>query len=111
MNCNEQWLMVSDWECQDLYAAGSGTGLDGRRLRSCVQLVELLMWLQAAARDKGKAAVGYVLRQPVVMDAAKVGSRAHIMMPRNLWTKLGEPMQITAAARSSLMASTGVSGR
>ncbi len=121
MRPNEQWLMVAGWECQDLSAAGSGAGLEGKRSKSYYKLIDMLQWLQAAAREHGNPAVGYVVEntafqynwkhphisrkdfeevnftmgQPVAFDAAKFGSRAHRL--RNFWTNLVEPSKLVAA--------------
>ena len=114
MRRNEQWLVVAGWECQDLSAAGSGKGLGGVKSRSYYKLVELVKWWQCAAKEYGNPAVGYLIEntafqynwksvkvstqdfaevnltlgQPVVIEAAQCGSRAHRL--RNYWTNLVE---------------------
>jgi hypothetical protein len=116
----EQWLVVAGWECQDLSPAGGGKGLSGSKSKSYFQLLHLLNDLQGVSRAKGNPPIGYVLENtafqyhwnaevagrdfarvtdvlgnPLEVDAARFGSRAHRL--RNFWTNLGDPVKVAAA--------------
>jgi len=108
------WLVVGGWECQDLSPAGKCAGLGGPRSRSFYQIVHIIGALQQLAPDR----IAYVLEntafqhnwksasiantqfeqvcrvigQPVLLDAARVGSSAHRL--RNFWTNLGSQVRL-----------------
>jgi hypothetical protein len=108
------WLVVGGWECQDLSPAGKCAGLGGPRSRSFFQIVHIIGALQQLAPDR----IAYVLEntafqhnwksasiantqfeqvcrvigQPVLLDAARVGSSAHRL--RNFWTNLGSQVRL-----------------
>ena len=113
------WLLVAGWPCEDLSPAGVGRGLQGSRSSAFFDTVSVLATLQgaqqarhthlayilentfmqternpAAIREADFNAINAVIGQPVVMDAARFGSRAHRL--RNFWTNLQAPELLTA---------------
>lgn len=114
----EQWLVVAGWECQDLSHAGEGQGLAGQRSGLFFELVRTLKQLQqlqegspkpayvlenvdfqnhldAAISTEDFSTVCSIIGQPIVLDAARFGSRAHRV--RNWWTNLAPVHQLEAA--------------
>eukprot|EP00775_Hariotina_reticulata_P002868 gene2868-biopygen4480 len=112
-----QWLVVAGWPCQDFSLAGPSRGTAAARSRLLTDLVRLIGILQQLLPEQPP---GYLLEnvpmqyhrnsmiaqqdfdqvtraigQPVVLDAAQVGSFAHRL--RNFWTNLCFPEQLQAA--------------
>ncbi|MGB8816241.1 MAG: reverse transcriptase domain-containing protein [Minisyncoccia bacterium] len=104
-----QWLVVAGWECQDLSAAGSGEGLQGKRSNTFYDLLRIVGSLQQLQSRKPPAYLlentymkhkkGKVLRrdyprictaigQPITIDAAQCDSYAHRL--RCFWTNLAD---------------------
>ncbi|KIY96367.1 hypothetical protein MNEG_11595 [Monoraphidium neglectum] len=104
-----QWMVVAGWECQDLSAAGSGKGLQGRRSSTFYDLLRIVGALQQLQRSRPPAyllenthmhhskgtvqAIDYpeicrALGRPISLDAAQCGSYAHRL--RNYWTNLAD---------------------
>jgi transposase InsO family protein len=105
----EQWLVVAGWSCEDLSPAGKGAGLAGSRSSNfydAVRIVGALQQLQpmrppafimentamqasfghTAVREKDFPEVCKILGEPVLLDAAQVGSYAHRL--RNYWSNI-----------------------
>jgi hypothetical protein len=99
------WMVVAGWECQDLSAAGSGKGLAGQRSRTFFDVLRILGTLQQlqpskppafvienthmpsqAVRERDLPVIVRALGEPVLLDAAQVGSYAHRL--RNYWVNL-----------------------
>eukprot|EP00775_Hariotina_reticulata_P015117 gene15117-biopygen1455 len=112
-----QWFVVAGWPCQDFSLAGPSRGMAEARSRLLTDLVRLIGILQQLLPEQPP---GYLLEnvpmqyhrnstiaqqdfhqvtraigQPVVLDAAQVGSFAHRL--RNFWTNLCFPEQLQAA--------------
>jgi len=114
--CNDgsQWFLIAGFECQDLSPAGSGAGLAGSRSNSFYPLLQILGELQSLqnrfsnppmylientamqctshVRPAVQSAFDEIclrLGQPVLLDAARMGSYAHRL--RNYWTNLCDP--------------------
>eukprot|EP00775_Hariotina_reticulata_P012120 gene12120-biopygen14017 len=112
-----QWFVVAGWPCQDFSLAGPSRGMAAARSRLLTDLVRLIGILQQLLPEQPP---GYLLEnvpmqyhrnstiaqqdfhqvtraigQPVVLDAAQVGSFAHRL--RNFWTNLCFPEQLQAA--------------
>ncbi len=108
----KQWLVVGGWSCEDLSPAGQGRGLRGSRSSNfydAVRIVGALQQLQPAqppgfilentamqahfahqeVREQDFPAVCSVLGEPVLLDAAQLGSFAHRL--RNFWSNLAPP--------------------
>jgi hypothetical protein len=106
-----QWLVIAGWECQDLSAAGTGSGLGGPRSSTfydAVRIVALLQqlqpyrppgylfentamqvpWNHAHVRLRDFPAICAIIGEPVLLDAAQFGSHAHRL--RNFWTNLAD---------------------
>jgi site-specific DNA-cytosine methylase len=107
-------VLWAGWECNDLSVAGSGQGLAGPRSGTFFSLHKVLLGLH----DLLGARLGYVLEnvamdvpwqrhqvvraddqrlrqllgEPLVLDAAQFGSRAHRL--RYFWTNLGQQRQL-----------------
>jgi hypothetical protein len=109
----DQWLVVAGWECQDMSAAGSNTGVYGPKSSTVFPLVNLVGALQqlqtrdgrppayiientslqfnfrsARIRDQQFPMMCSILGQPFVLDAAQVGRYAHRV--RNYWTNIAD---------------------
>lgn len=103
-----QILVWAGWECQDLSAAGSGRGLLGKRSSTFFSLYHVLQalqsrmgsrvawvlentaldvpWQNSAVVKQDLQLLRSVLGEPLVLDAAQFGSRAHRL--RYYWTNL-----------------------
>jgi site-specific DNA-cytosine methylase len=112
-----QWLVVSGWPCQDFSLAGPSRGLSAARSQLLTELVRLIGVLQQLLPDRPPAyllenvtlqhhrdssisqqdfmQITHTIGQPIVLDAAQVGSFAHRL--RNFWTNLCFPEQLQAA--------------
>lgn len=99
------WVVVAGWPCQDLSAAGSGTGLKGSKSRAFYDLIDILNFMQGHAKPGHMAwllenvamqhnhqhpsakadydVINSILGVPVCIDAARFGARAHRL--RNFW--------------------------
>lgn len=111
-----QVLVWAGWECQDLSAAGSGCGLLGPRSSTFIALHKWLHklqqklgarlawvlentamdvpWQRSEAVKQDAKLLCKLLGQPVVLDAAQFGSRAHRL--RCFWTNLAPQQQLAA---------------
>ena len=109
-----QVILWAGWECNDLSAAGTGRGLAGPRSSTFYSLHSVLLGLKECLGSR----LGYVventatgapwqhskdvrrddgvlrrlLGEPLVLDAAQFGSRAHRL--RYFWTNLGQQQQL-----------------
>jgi len=112
-----QWLVVCGFECQDLSPAGNCKGLDGHRAQTFYDTVRIISTLQAqlqsppgfiienaacqhnfnSERIKTEvyATICDIIGDPVCLDAAQFGSRAHRL--RNWWVNLAEGNQLRYA--------------
>ena len=103
-------LVWAGWECQDLSAAGAGRGLVGSRSSTFFALHRVLLglqqrlgprlawvlentamdvpWQSSVAVVADAQLLRKVLGEPLVLDAAQFGSRAHRL--RYYWTSLGQ---------------------
>jgi len=112
-----QWLVVAGWPCQDFSPAGPSRGLTAARSQLFWELVRLIGVLQQLLGEQPPAfilenvplqhhrdsriseqdflQITQAVGQPVVLDAAQVGSYAHRL--RNFWTNLCFPEQLSAA--------------
>jgi site-specific DNA-cytosine methylase len=119
-------LVWAGWECQDLSAAGSGKGLMGARSSTFFPLYRLLRQLKEGLGDKvawvlentavdvpwqrsgaalaDAAVLKQLLGEPLVLDAAQYGSRAHRL--RYYWTNLA-PRQLLGAAMEAVQRPAG----
>jgi RNase H-like domain found in reverse transcriptase/Reverse transcriptase (RNA-dependent DNA polymerase)/Integrase zinc binding domain/PHD-finger/Integrase core domain/C-5 cytosine-specific DNA methylase len=111
----KQWLVVAGFECQDLSAAGTCQGLDGPRSRTFYDVVRIIGALQQLQTTRlpgyliENTAMQYnfnskhireitypricaAIGDPVCIDAARFGSRAHRL--RNWWTNLADAQQL-----------------
>jgi len=113
----QQWLVVAGWPCQDFSLAGPSRGLRADRsqlLHVLVNHIGALQQLQPELppaylmenvpfqfhRSQQIAQHDYtqitsIIGQPVVLDAAQVGSFAH--RARNFWTNLCAPEHLSLA--------------
>eukprot|EP00877_Chromochloris_zofingiensis_P006431 jgi/Chrzof1/2040/UNPLg00696.t1 len=105
----EQWIVVGGWECQDLSPAGKCKGLNGPRSNTFYDLISIIKLLQSMQQALPPAYVlentafqynfnspniskaefeliNSLIGAPVVIDAARFGSRAHRL--RNFWQNL-----------------------
>ncbi len=110
-----QWLVVAGWECQDLSAAGRCQGLAGSRSKTFYDVVRIIGALQQLQvelppaylvenvamqhnfssehiRQQAYSDVCRSLGDPVCIDAAAFGSRAHRL--RNWWTNLADAVHL-----------------
>jgi transposase InsO family protein len=113
----QQWLVVGGWPCQDLSLAGCARGMSGNRAQLLHDVVRVIGTLQQLSQQLPPAyllenvafqhhkdpaiaqgdfaLVTSIIGQPVLLDAAQVGSLAH--RARNYWTNLCLPVQLSAA--------------
>jgi len=115
-----QVMVWAGWECQDLSPAGSGRGLEGQHSSTFYSLRQVLVWMQqqlplppawvlentymqapwqrsaVVLHDFHTVVVG-TLGPPLVLDAARFGSRAHRL--RDFWTNLAGVNQLDAVQR------------
>ena len=114
-----QWLVVGGWECSDLSAAGNCQGLQGSRSSTFFPLLFIIGALQQLQQRLPPAylientafqynwksedisihtfqTVCSALGEPVCLDAAQFGSRAHRV--RNFWTNLCSTHQLASTA-------------
>jgi hypothetical protein len=113
-----QWMVLAGWECQDLSRAGQGTGLAGPRSSTFYPLVNLCATLQLLQptlppaflfentampthKDPNIAVRDFqiicsIIGQPVLLDAARFGARAHRLC--NFWTNLALPHHLKCCA-------------
>lgn len=109
------WCIIGGFECQDLSPAGKGRGFDGFRSTSFFPLLNIIGEMQhllpsrpplyfventammaiknpTTAVQEAYEAICNSIGEPILLDAARVGSYAHRL--RNYWTNLANTRDI-----------------